>query len=113
MKDRAFSSRYGDPFGAFEMPFRGLLLRCIVSSTNYKDEGMGPEYAWEHVSVSLKNLTPSWEARDYVKDVFWKEDETVVQFHVPKSEHVNIHPNLLLLWRPLLATLPRPPAGAV
>ena len=35
----------------------------------------------------------------FVKNLFWGEDETVVQFHPPKSEYVNNHPYCLHLWR--------------
>ena len=34
-----------------------------------------------------------------VKDLFWSEHETVVQFHVPASDHVNNDPFCLHLWR--------------
>jgi hypothetical protein len=36
-----------------------------------------------------------------------------MQVHVPASEHINIHPYTLHLWRPLLLEIPRPPQGAV
>lgn len=34
------------------------------------------------------------------KDMFFKEDEIVVQYHPAKSEYVNNMPNCLHLWRP-------------
>lgn len=40
---------------------------------------------WEHVSVSLSNRCPTWEEMCMVKDIFWGEDECVIQFHPPKS----------------------------
>ena len=55
---------------------------------------------WEHVSVSHRGRCPSWEEMRDVKDLFWAEDECVVQFHPPKSEYVNIHPYVLHLWKP-------------
>jgi len=55
--------------------------------------------SWEHVSVSLKDRTPTWEEMSFVKDLFWHETETVIQFHPHKSEYVNCHPNCLHLWR--------------
>ncbi len=54
---------------------------------------------WEHVSVSYPNKTPSWDEMCKVKDMFWNDDECVIQFHPPKSEYVNIHPHCLHLWR--------------
>lgn len=55
---------------------------------------------WEHVSVSLRNRTPTWDEMCYVKDLFWDPEDVVVQFHPKRSEYVNVHPNCLHLWRP-------------
>lgn len=56
---------------------------------------------WQHVSVSIfgSSMTPSWDLMCKVKDLFWNEDETVIQFHPPKSSYVNNHPGCLHLWR--------------
>ncbi len=54
---------------------------------------------WEHVSVSYSNRCPTWEEMCRVKDIFWYDNECVVQFHPPKSEYVNNHPYCLHLWR--------------
>ena len=65
---------------------------------------------WEHVSVSLKNRCPNWTEMSYVKDLFWNEDECVVQFHPPKSEYVNCHPFCLHLWKPINVNIATPPS---
>lgn len=67
---------------------------------------------WEHVSVCpyKRSYTPTWDEMCAVKDMFFHEDETVVQYHPAKSEYVNNMPNCLHLWRPLEAELPTPPA---
>lgn len=66
---------------------------------------------WEHVSVSpfKHRITPSWEDMCRVKDIFFKGDEWVVQFHPPKEEYVNNVPNCLHLWRPIKEAMPVPP----
>ena len=68
---------------------------------------------WEHVSVTPGNLNrracPTWDEMCAIKDMFFKEDETVVQYHPPKSDYVNNHPYCLHLWRPLNKEIPRPP----
>ena len=46
---------------------------------------------------------------DWVKDQFWDGDETVVQYHVPKSVHVNVHKFTLHLWRLTGGPVSRPP----
>jgi len=64
---------------------------------------------WEHVSVSLLDRCPTWEEMDRVKRLFWSDDQTVMQLHVPRSRHVNNHPYCLHLWRPNGREIPLPP----
>jgi hypothetical protein len=64
---------------------------------------------WEHVSVSLRHRCPDWLEMCFVKDLFWREDETVLQFHPPKSEYVNHHPFCLHLWKPIGRSVLLPP----
>ena len=56
---------------------------------------------WNHVSVSpyKKSYTPTWEDMCAVKDICFRDDESVVQIHPPKSEYVNNMPNCLHLWQ--------------
>lgn len=100
---------YGDigdeTCGVFHVPspIDGGVLKIIASS------GAG----WEHVSVSRKNRCPNWPEMSHVKGLFFRNDETVVQFHVPTSDHVNDHPNCLHLWRSIAVAFPRPPGWMV
>lgn len=68
--------------------------------------GMG----WDHVSVSRQNRCPNWPEMEHIKRLFFKDDETAMQLHVPPSDHISIHPNCLHLWRPLDVAIPRPPS---
>lgn len=70
---------------------------------------------WEHVSVSFENRTPSWEEMCRVKDIFWDEEDAVMQIHPPKSQYVNFAKHCLHLWRPDRADLkiPLPPTWMV
>jgi hypothetical protein len=79
---------------------KGLLL--VVSS------GVDHESGWEHVSVSAQNRPPNWAEMCWVKDLFWMEEECVVQYHPPKSDYVNCHPHCLHMWRPINMTIPMP-----
>lgn len=63
---------------------------------------------WEHASVSLKGRCPTWEEMCSIKDIFWNEDEAVMQIHPPKSEYVNLHPYCLHLWKPVGQDFIRP-----
>lgn len=90
--------------GAFKVFVHGKSFFCIASN------GGG----WEHVSVSPGNPNrkkiPSWEEMCAIKDMFFTPEETVVQYHPPKSDYVNNHPYCLHLWRPINQEIPRPPA---
>lgn len=50
------------------------------------------EDGWEHVSISPFSVDyiPSWEEMCMVKDIFWREEEAVLQIHPPKQKYVNI-----------------------
>lgn len=75
--------------GFFLIPYQSYEL-CIIAS----DEG-----GWDHVSVSLKNRIPRYYEMCFIKDLFFKEDEIAVEFHVPKDKHINNFENCLHLWR--------------
>lgn len=77
--------------GVFEIPIEHNVFRVIASN----------QKGWNHVSVSIKNRPrcPLWNEMNAIKDCFFSEEETIVQFHPKKSEYVNIHPYVLHLWR--------------
>jgi len=93
-KDAKYGTRPADGFnGAFYTKINGVEILILAS------DGMG----WQHVSVSLAhqpNHTPSWSIMCQVKDLFWEEEDAVMQIHPPKSQYVNQHPGCLHLWRP-------------
>lgn len=68
---------------------------------------------WEHVSVSRQNRCPNWVEMEQVKRLFFKEDETVMQLHVPVTDHISVHNYCLHLWRPTDQEIPRPPGWMV
>lgn len=88
----------GKNYGYFEVgPLR------IISSGSWPDDG------WEHVSVSLPHRCPTWTDMEHVKQLFWGDQETVLQFHPKKSEYVNVHPYCLHLWRETNSDYELPP----
>lgn len=89
--------------GAFSIPFEGRSFRVVASS------GEG----WDHVSVSLPNRTPNWREMEYIKRMFFKPDEWAYQLHAPPSDHINIHPFCLHIWRPHDVAIPTPPKEMV
>jgi hypothetical protein len=88
---------------SFPSPTDGQPLRVIVSS------GEG----WDHVSVSRSSRCPNWPEMEFIKRKFFKDDETVMQLHVPTTEHINAHQHCLHLWRPQHSEIPRPPGWMV
>jgi len=97
-------SKPGDLHGAFSVigPF-GRDLQIISSGTGPGCEG------WEHVSVSTASRTPSWTEMCFVKKMFWRDDECVMQLHPPESDYRSHHPYCLHMWRPLDVAIPMPP----
>ena len=68
------------------------------------------EFGWEHVSVSREDRAPTWGEMCQVKELFWDDEDVVIQFHPAKSQYVNNHPNCLHLWRPTEAAIQTPPS---
>ncbi len=85
------------------------VLRIIANDASTPDA-----QGWEHVSVSTWRRCPNWPEMCFVKNLFWDEEELVIQYHVPISKHINNHPFVLHLWRDTINPHPRmPPARAV
>lgn len=107
----ASTSEMGN-YGHFQIPIGKRALMFVVSSDS-------DETGWEHVSVHVRYLnkkrkvtvrTPTWEEMCLIKDLFWSEEETVIQFHPPKSEYVNNHPHCLHLWKQTGVNQETPPS---
>ena len=90
--------------GAFKLISPRAELMLVMSSGI--DDGTG----WEHVSASCRDRTPTWDEMCFVKNIFWDEHEMVVQYHPPRSEYVDFHPNCLHLWKSATMPIPMPPA---
>ena len=69
---------------------------------------------WDHVSVSpfKHRIIPTWEDMCKLKEIFFRDDEAVIQIHPQKSEYVNNMPNCLHLWK-YQGDFPLPPAWMV
>ena len=87
-----------------EFPFA---IMCVVSDQD----------GWEHVSVtvggSAATRTPTWEEMCFIKELFWDEEDCVMQLHPPESDYINNHPHCLHLWRPIGVDIIRPPSYMV
>lgn len=116
-----FKTKTGDKFGAFRCvsPDKSRVTKTflyIIATCGFDDIEVSKD--WEHVSVrgvksigmnQVKNLTPSWDEMCFVKNLFWEPEDLVVQYHPKKSEYINMHPNVLHLWRFKPSDIPTPP----
>ena len=115
-----WSSETGDTFGMFAHLMKTgvtLVIMATDGDPNTSDTG-----DWEHVSVHARQpkldgtvvqRTPTWDEMCHVKDLFWTDDEQVIQYHPAKFEYVNRHDHVLHLWRPIKADIPKPPTLCV
>ena len=100
--------------GHFRLPGpRGTTLTVVASDSATWHECGLPGEPWEHVSVSTRTRTPTWDEMEFVRDAFFEATETVVQFSVPRENHINIHEHCLHLWRPCETVIPLPPKECV
>ena len=74
----------------------------------------GIESGWEHVSVSTdRHRSPNWQEMCFVKDLFWGEEECVIQYHPPASQYVKNDRYRLHMWKPCRFSVPTPPASLI
>lgn len=85
----------------------GEHLRIIATTAEID---MSTTKGWEHVSVSTRRRTPNWREMCWVKDLFWRPEEAVMQLHPPQSEWISNHPYCLHLWRHITMAIPMPPS---
>lgn len=100
-------------FGVSGDDYGGAFKLKSATSTDWLRISASSGEGWDHVSVSTARRAPSWAEMEQVKHLFFRDDETAMQLHVPSSDHINFHPYCLHLWRPQDADIPRPPAWMV
>lgn len=104
-----YATRPLETFGAFML--RSLTI--IVADGSNWDLAKLPLPVWEHVSVSARGRCPTWAEMEFVRELVFLPEETVMQLSVPRADHVNVHPYTLHLWRPIGVEIPRPPKVCV
>ncbi len=68
---------------------------------------------WDHVSVSYKSRTPTWDEMCRAREIFFDDEDCALQYHPPKSVYKNVHDHCLHLWRPQTGMVPMPPLEMV
>ena len=105
----------GGPIGAFRLrhPETQRSLQVIAGDgLDWESQGLSLP-AWEHVSVKPEYGVPLYAEMKWIKEQFWEPTELVLEFHVPASDHINRHPQVLHLWRPIGVDIPLPPKECV
>lgn len=90
-----------DAHGAFAIPSPIDKATMVVVAA--ADQG------WDHVSVSRKNRVPNWAEMEYVAGLCFLPDEVAMQLHLPRDQHINVHPFVLHWWRSHDQPIPLPP----
>jgi len=90
-------------FIPYDLPGERITLSVIVSDAA----------GWDHVSVSHPDRCPTWAEMCYVKRLFFRYDEWVVQYHPPPAENISAHDFCLHMWRPQRTDIVRPPSWMV
>ena len=93
--------------GFYDIPLKSGITAQVIADDGYSSS------EWEHVSASTKTRCLTWEEMCEIKDIFFNEDEAVIQIHPPQSEYVNNHEYCLHLWRPKTKEIPLPPKDLV
>ena len=86
---------HADLMQAANVPFRGRKLE-VISSVDKASNG-----TWEHVSVVVRGASkcPDWDTMCFVRQLFWDDEDEVIQIHPKRSRYVNAHNTCLHLWR--------------
>lgn len=87
--------------GAWYIPLPCGLIATVISSNG---EG------WDHVSASTGERCLTWDEMCFIKNLFWNDDEAVIQIHPAKDQHINMHNYCLHLWRSRHEIQPLPPS---
>lgn len=92
----------GETEGMFLIPYKNEELKVIATS------GEG----WDHVSVSVngKDRVPDWYEMEFIKRLFFRDNEIAIEYHMPPKDHINCNPNVLHMWRPHNKKIPVPPS---
>lgn len=84
--DGAFVVHRDREFMLFHLGHLGVLLSTVGG--------------WDHVAVSRRDKTPTYQEMKLVKRLCFRDDEWAYELHPPLSEYISVHANALHMWRP-------------
>ena len=94
-------------YGIFDIPLKTGITALTIADNGVSD----PD--WEHISVSTSSRCLTWDEMCEIKNLFFNEDEVVIQIHPAKKDYVNFYEFCLHLWKPKKKEIPLPPAYLV
>ena len=94
----ASNKSYGNN-GLFMIKHKSRVYKVVISD----------EIGWDHVSVSLPNRVPTWKEMCAIKDMFFEDNETAVQYHPAKEIYIDDFKYVLHIWRCQDEAMPMPP----
>lgn len=90
------------PSGLF-MSNPGLRATLVFSLVWYHGPINGPQAQelWRHVSLAIKDRTPTWKEMEEVRIWTCGSESVAYQVHAPRSEWINDNPYVLHLFSPV------------
>lgn len=99
--------------GAFTIPHpnHSRTWFLVIASDGANPEDKKKAVAWEHVSVhvtyekrrkkkvELFKRIPTWNEMQFIKRLFFEDEEVAYQLHPKQSNYVNCQPFTLHIWR--------------
>lgn len=83
---------------SFSVPLNDNKEAFVIASENF----MG----WDHVSAHIisvesgaLNRTPNNEEMQFLRNLFFEDEEVVLEFHPAKKDYINNHSYVLHMWR--------------
>lgn len=105
LKDGEYGTPNGANYGVFFVKPFTRVCKIIASPAT-----LDTRYPWDHVSVSISDRCPTWDEMEFIKRLFFADNELAMQLHMPVADHINFHPFCLHIWKPLNDKIPTPPS---
>lgn len=87
--------------------FNGAFDVSLSEKPSFVIAGRG--FSWEHISIShVANIMPTYDVMLELKDMFFEDNEIVMQIHPAKKDYVNNHNRCLHIWKPIDQKIPNP-----
>lgn len=93
--------------------FYGMIYLPLGSKNHLFSIVVSWNNGWDHISIAHRYRDPEWLTMCKLKELFFDDDEVVVQYHPKKEDYINIHPHCLHLRKPQNEEVVHPPKELV